>query len=70
MDFATILQAIGSVGFPIVAFFVSIWALKYSFDKGNEETEKWRVELSKLTDAVNSNTKTLTLLVEELKDKE
>lgn len=70
MDFATILQAVSSVGFPIVAFFVSIWALKYSFDKSNEETEKWRAELSKLTDAVNNNTKTLTLLVEEFKDKE
>lgn len=71
MDITVIIQAIGSVGFPIVAFFVSIYCLKYSFDASREDNSrafKQVAELSKsintLAEAVNNNTKVLTSLVD------
>lgn len=63
------IQAVSTVGFPIVSFFAAGWALKYSFDKSNDSNDKWREELSKLTEAVNENSKTLTVLVEKLEEK-
>lgn len=62
------IQAVSTVGFPIVSFFAAGWALKYSFDKSNEANDKWRDELSKLTSAVNETSKTLAMLVEKLDD--
>lgn len=62
------IQAVSTVGFPIVSFFAAGWALKYSFDKSNDSNDKWRDELSKLTEAVNNNSKALTALVTRLED--
>lgn len=66
--FNLILQAISTVGFPIVAFFVTFLALKYAFDHANEQSQKAFSELSKLTDAINNNTLTLTKLCEKVDD--
>ena len=66
MDLTTIIQAIGTVGFPIVAFFVAVYALKYSFDKSMEGQRDSLQRIGTLTEAVNENTKTLALLCEKL----
>ena len=63
-----LLQAISTVGFPVCAFFTSIVMLKYSFDESNRKTEKAFAELSKLSDAINNNTLTLTRLCEKVED--
>lgn len=52
MDITTITSLVGTLGFPIVAFFVII---KYGFDKIDE-----------LTKAINENNIILTRLVEKL----
>lgn len=66
MDFASILSAIGTVGFPIIAFFVAIYGLKYAFDKSREDNKECLSQLANLTTAVNNNTVVLTHLVEKL----
>ena len=69
MDFATILSAIGTVGFPIVAFFVCVWALKYAFDAGREDEKRATEQITMLAEAINENTKTLATLVDEIHNK-
>lgn len=71
MEFSSIVTAIGTVGFPIVAFFVSVYALKYAYDRSNQQTDKafdklteFSKALTNLTKAVNDNTATLQNLVE------
>lgn len=61
-----IINIINSVGFPIFAFCVSGYALKYSYDKSLEQHDKSFEEISKLTKAVNNNTTILTRLVEKM----
>ena len=60
------LQAVSSVGFPIVSFFVAIAALKYSFDKSNTMFMDSLEKVGNLTEAVNNNTVVLTELVKKL----
>ena len=50
---------INSVGFPIFSFCAAFYALKYSYDRSNNE-------IAKLTEAVNNNTIVLTRMVEHL----
>lgn len=52
-------QIISTVGFPIFSFLLCGGALKYVYDRSINE-------ISKLTEAVNQNTVTLTKLVENL----
>ena len=66
MDFTMLIQAIGTVGFPIIAFFVAVYALKYSFDKSLEGNRFAMEKIGNLTEAVNENTKTLATLCEKL----
>lgn len=66
MEFSTVIQAIGTVGFPIVAFFVAVYALKYAFDKSREDNKSALDQIANLTSAVNNNTVVLTHLVEKL----
>lgn len=66
MDFSMIMQAIGTVGFPCIAFFVAVYALKYSFDKSLEGNRASMEKIGALTEAVNENTKTLALLVQKM----
>lgn len=61
-DVASIQALIGTVGFPILAFLICAWFLKYTWDKSQASSEKTADELTKLTNAVNNNTASLTVL--------
>lgn len=63
-----VMTAITTVGFPIVAFFVAVYALKYAFDRSREDNTKNMDTISKLADSINNNTLVLTQLVEEIND--
>lgn len=68
MDGQTITSLIGTVGFPIVAFFVCFYALKYAYDKSLEANKLAFDKLENLTEAINNNTIVLTQLVEKVGD--
>ena len=75
MDIQAILQAITTVGFPIVCCGAMMWYVKYQTDRNREEVDKLneqhRAEMTDMTTAVNNNTVVLTRLCEILKgDKE
>lgn len=73
MDIATVMQAISSLGFPIVACIAIAWY----FNKVNdgyrsdikELNQQNREQLDKLTEAISNNTLVVARLVEKL-DKE
>lgn len=69
MDFAQVLQAIGTVGFPIVCSGAMMWYVKYITDKNREEiskiTEQHKEEITEVTQALNNN----TLVIQKLCDK-
>lgn len=54
-----ILQAIGTVGFPIVATCALFW-------KMNKQDDDHKEEMNKVTEAVNNNTIALTKLLDKL----
>lgn len=56
-------QIISTIGFPIFSFLLCGAALKYVYDRSINE-------ISKLTEAVNQNTITLTKLVEHFNKEE
>lgn len=60
------MQLLSNFGFPIVAFLICCYALKYSFDKSLEQNAKNVEAIAKLTEAINNNTVTLTELVKEV----
>lgn len=70
MDFNTIIEAIGSVGFPIVACIVIAWF----FNKVNENyrqdikelTASHKEEAQSMRDALNNNTLALQKLLDKL----
>ena len=66
MDTQAITTLIGTVGFPIVAFFVCFYALKYAYDKSIEANKNAFEKLESLTEAINNNTIVLTQLVEKV----
>ena len=66
MDAQSITTLIGTVGFPIVAFFVCFYALKYAYDKSIEANKEAFSKLEELTEAINNNTIVLTRLVEKV----
>lgn len=68
MDAQTITTLIGTVGFPIVAFFVCCYGLKYAYDKSLEANKTAFDKLENLTEAINNNTIVLTQLVEKVGD--
>ena len=72
MDIQTILQAITTVGFPIVCCGAMMWYVKYSTDRNREDltalNEMHRAEMLEMTEAVNNNTVVLNRLCELLKD--
>lgn len=59
MDINIILQAISTVGFPIVVAAAMFW-------KMNKEDEDHKVEMEKVTEAVNNNTLVIQKLVDKL----
>ncbi len=66
MDAQTITTLISTIGFPIVAFFVCCYALKYAYDKSLEANKNAFDKLENLTEAINNNTIVLTQLVEKV----
>ncbi len=58
VDYNTIIQAIGNLGFPIVCCAAMFWML-------NEDRKEHREESSKFVDAINQ----LTVMVEKLTTK-
>lgn len=59
MEVDTIMQAIGTLGFPIVCAAALFW---YVVKIGREHKE----EISRLSDAINNNTNVITQLMERL----
>ncbi len=62
----SLIQLIPTVGFPIVAFFICVYALKYAYDKSREDNKAALAEISKLTEAVNNNSAAIADLVKEI----
>lgn len=60
MDVNLIIQAVGTVGFPIVCAVGMGWYVKYSTDQNREEVaklnEQHKSEMSEVTSALNNNT--------------
>ena len=70
MDFNTIIGAIGSVGFPIVACIVIAWFL-YKVNENyrqdiKELTASHKEEAQSMRDALNNNTLALQKLLDKL----
>lgn len=59
MDLNTLVQLIGSLGFPIAACIACFWML-------NKERDDHKAEMTKVTEAINNNTLALNTLVERL----
>ena len=59
MDVSSIVQIIGSLGFPIAACIAVFWYLM-------KESENHKAEVNKLSDALQNNTIALTKLCDEL----
>lgn len=59
MDYASIIQSIGSVGFPIVMCLVMAWYIKQLNAEHKEESMKF-------TEALNSNTIVLQKLCDKM----
>lgn len=55
MDFSTVLQAVATVGFPIVMCLILMWYIKDLNEKHKEETKQF-------TEALNRNTLVLQKL--------
>lgn len=58
------MQAVSTVGFPIVAFAICAWFLKYVYDKSLSMYDKSLEKLGVLAEAINHNTEVLARLVE------
>lgn len=70
MDFNQIMQAITTVGFPIVMCGAMAWYIKYNNDMHRKETtrlnDQHNEEMEKVTTAINNNTIALTRLCDKL----
>lgn len=66
MDVNTILQAVGTLGFPIVCAIAMAWYVKYVTDRNREDIEKINTqhqqEMKEVTMALNNNTLALQKL--------
>ena len=62
MDVNTLIQLVGSLGFPIVACGALFWRMVKSDEQHNEE-------MNKMSEALNNNTAALVKLTEKI-DKE
>ena len=59
MDYTTIMQLIGSLGFPIVACIALFWQL-------NKANESHKEEMSEMRKSIDNNTQALIRLVTKL----
>lgn len=73
MDMNVMMQAVTTVGFPIVCCGAMAWYVKYVTDKNREQisllNEQHRNEMNQVTEAVNNNTLALQKLCDKLDDK-
>lgn len=71
MAWESVLQAITTVGFPIVCCIAMAWYVKYSTDQSRDEVaklnEQHKQEMSDVTQAINNNTIALTKLCDLMK---
>ena len=63
-----VLQAISTIGFPIVSFLICAYFIKYAYDKQQEQTSKSMDKIGSLADAVNSNSQAILALTEEIRE--
>lgn len=70
MDIQALLQAVSSVGFPIVCCGAMMYYVKYSTDRNREDmlklTEQHKSEIMQITEAINNNTLALQKLCDNL----
>lgn len=70
MDIQVLMQAVTSVGFPIVCCGAMMWYVKYSTDKNREEVAELNAahakEMSEVTQAINNNTLAIQKLCDAL----
>lgn len=70
MDIQVLMQAVTSVGFPIVCCGAMMWYVKYSTDKNREEVADLNAahakEMSEVTQAINNNTLAIQKLCDAL----
>lgn len=68
MDVNAILQAVGTLGFPIVCAVAMAWYVKYMTDQNREDVEKLNMqhqqEMKDVTSALNNNTLALQKLTD------
>ena len=66
MDVNAILQAVGTLGFPIVCAVAMAWYVKYITDRNREDIDKINTqhqqEMKEVTTALNNNTLALQKL--------
>lgn len=66
MDVQSFVQAVTTVGFPIVCCGAMMWYVKYSTDQNRDEVsklnEQHRLEMTEVTQAINNNTMALQKL--------
>lgn len=74
MDIQSILQAVTTVGFPIVCCGAMMWYVKYSTDQNRDEVsklnEQHRQEMTEVTQAINNNTMALQKLCDLMRPDE
>lgn len=74
MDVQSILQAVTTVGFPIVCCGAMMWYVKYSTDQNRDEVsklnEQHRQEMTEVTQAINNNTMALQKLCDLMRPDE
>lgn len=70
MDFSALVQAVTSLGFPVVCCGAVMWYVKYLTDSNRAEiddmTMQHREEMQQITQAVQNNTEALIRLTERL----
>lgn len=73
MDLQAIMQAVTTLGFPIVCCGAMMWYVKYITDKNREEIDKLNTqhneEMKEVTMAINNNTIALTKLCDMISGK-
>lgn len=70
MDFSALVQAVTSLGFPVVCCGAVMWYVKYLTDANQAEIDdinaQHREEMQQITQAVQNNTEALIRLTERL----